>query len=349
MNFYVLYWYFLIITSCHFMLLASRNTAPVSRALRSSIGRHFFATTKPATRRHFTSSSSSSFDGSAAGFKYNVAVAYAPKLRSEELDPAKYPAGEDSFIHGARQSDGNLVLGVADGVGGWSEVKGCSSADMSNVLCGLVSKLFKGQEVGGDNTKDLLARAYKDMKLAKVVKAGGTTICYGVLNSQTANLEVLNLGDSWCGVFRDFKCVEQTKFQTLGFNTPKQLSIIPKDLQEKAAREGRRYITNTPSDADVYNFQLQKNDIVVFATDGVTDNVYPEDLEMFLKDSYDSQVDNKDVDLQKVTDSLVNGVRVLSQNPKFPSPFSQEMSRVYGQKYYGGKADDITVVILKVD
>lgn len=232
---------------------------------------------------------------------------------------------------------------------------------MSRELCSSVAQIYdkqssnrKDTQDGKDNisAKELLNLAFDDLKINKKVKVGGTTICFGLLDSQSQILEVLNLGDSWCGQFRDFKCIQQTKFQTHGFNTPYQLSIIPESLQREAAKQGRKYITDVPNDADVYKFKLEKNDIVVFATDGLTDNVVPEDLEVFLRDQYDSDIEkNKkpQVDLQKLADKLVEGVKSLSLNPNYPSPFSQELSALTGQRYSGGKQDDITVVVLQVD
>lgn len=292
------------------------------------------------TRRFATSSSSHSVN---PVLKYNVAVAYHAKSRDHSFDAENNPCGEDNYVirHG---SNNNLVLGVADGVGGWADHKGASSADMSRELCQSIGDYFaKNESIA---PLKLLLVAYNDLTVNQKVKVGGTTVCFGVVEGSKLNL--VNLGDSWCGLFRGFKCVNQTKFQTLGFNTPKQLSVIPQELQEEARRTGKNYIHNSPADGDSYQFELQKNDVVVFATDGVTDNVYPEDIEIFLRDHFDSDVNAK-VDLTKLAEKLVAGVVKLGSDPNYPSPFSQELSQVTGQNYSGGKSDDVTLVVLKVE
>ena len=76
----------------------------------------------------------------------------------------------------------------------------------------------------------------------------------------------------------------------------------------------------------------------------VTDNVIPKDIEIFLKDQL-SDGNNK---LDVVAKTFVKEVAKVSKDTNFPSAFAQELSRLTGQKYLGGKEDDITVVIVRV-
>lgn len=80
----------------------------------------------------------------------------------------------------------------------------------------------------------------------------------------------------------------------------------------------------------------------MFATDGVTDNVIPQDIELFLKDHEETN------QLDDVANKFVKEVVKVSKERNFPSAFAQELSRLTGQKYLGGKEDDITVVLVKV-
>ena len=80
----------------------------------------------------------------------------------------------------------------------------------------------------------------------------------------------------------------------------------------------------------------------MFATDGVTDNVIPQDIELFLKDHEETN------QLDDVANKFVKEVVKVSKDSNFPSAFAQELSRLTGQKYLGGKEDDITVVLVKV-
>lgn len=83
----------------------------------------------------------------------------------------------------------------------------------------------------------------------------------------------------------------------------------------------------------------------MFATDGVTDNVVPKDIEIFLKDHLE---DKQNARLDEVAKKFVSEVVKVSKDANFPSAFAQELSRLTGQKYLGGKEDDITVVLVKV-
>ncbi|RLV90343.1 Protein phosphatase 2C 7 mitochondrial [Spathaspora sp. JA1] len=284
---------------------------------------------------------------------YNIAVAYQPKEREEknlfkgnnnkQLSPACQSAtGEDNLFVSKLTEDGYLAVGVADGVGGWSEA-GYDSSAISRELCCSIRSHFENNNQD-KSPKQLLSVAFKEITESPKVEIGGTTACIGIL-SPDKQLQVANLGDSWCGVFRDFKLIHETNFQTHNFNTPYQLSKIPRHIQRQAEMEGRRYIVDTPDLADEYTWNLESGDLVMFATDGVTDNVIPQDIELFLKD----QLEDNTNKLEEVATRFVKEVVTVSKDHNFPSAFAQELSKLTGQKYLGGKEDDITVVLIQVN
>lgn len=305
--------------------------------------------TPPAT----TSTASLNYDSALSTFSnYNVAVAYQPKDRKpssnmfKKLKPSPAldsPTGEDNLFVSAQVLDGSIAVGVADGVGGWSEA-GYDSSAISRELCASMRKGFENTGDAATTPKSVLENAFKEVLESEAVEIGGTTACLGVFTPDL-KLYVANLGDSWCGLFREYKLVKETNFQTHNFNTPYQLAKIPQHILRKAAMEGRRYIIDEPKLADEYSWDLQKGDIVMFATDGVTDNVVPKDIEIFLKDHLE---DNKKAKLDEVAKKFVSEVVKVSKDGNFPSAFAQELSRLTGQKYLGGKEDDITVVLVKV-
>lgn len=281
---------------------------------------------------------------------YEVALAFQPKNRKElnvfrrKSNAAKLPAqlsptGEDNLFVSSQSSAGWVAVGVADGVGGWSEA-GYDSSAISRELCYSMKTNFEKTEE--KSPKILLKGAFEDVLLSPKVEIGGTTACLGIF-SPDMKLRVANLGDSWCGIFRNFKLVEETEFQTHNFNTPYQLAKIPKQVLRQAELQGKRYIIDKPEMSDEYVWELQKDDIVIFATDGVTDNIIPQDIELFLKDQ-----DLLGSSLAQVSSKLVQEVVKVSKDPNFPSAFAQELSRITGQKYLGGKEDDVTLVMVKV-
>lgn len=293
-------------------------------------------------------------DSSGAQFSYKTAVAYQPKDRDDKIyqnlkDSLKSLTGEDNYFITANSAS-DLYAGVADGVGGWAE-HGYDSSAISRELCKAIGDIASTlSENSADINKlellpkDLMDYAYSKIKKDEIVKVGGTTSIVAHFQNNGL-LKIANLGDSWCGVFRDSKLVFQTKFQTVGFNAPYQLSIIPDQIAKEAARNGNSYIQNTPKDADEYSFQLTKDDIVILATDGVTDNIATDDIELFLTENTETVNTN----LQGVATDFVDKVVALSKDPNYPSVFAQEISKLTGKPYRGGKEDDITVIVVKVD
>lgn len=254
------------------------------------------------------------------------------------------PTGEDNYFINAISSQ-DLFAGVADGVGGWA-THGYDSSAISRELCKAMTDFssFVAKNHAQYTPKQLIELAYKKIKIEKLVQVGGTTAIVAHF-PPNGNMTVANLGDSWCGVFRDYKLVFQTEFQTVGFNAPYQLAIIPDHMDREAKRTGRAYIQHSPADADEYVFQLQRDDVVILATDGVTDNIDTGDIELFLHDNESGVKQN----LQLTSQTFVKKVVALSKDPNFPSVFSQEMSKLSGKQYRGGKQDDITVVVVRVE
>lgn len=289
--------------------------------------------------------------GSSSGqFSYKTAVAYQPKDRDDPIyrrmkTQLKSETGEDNYFV-TLNSPGDVYAGVADGVGGWAE-HGYDSSAISRELCKAISEfssLVSTKDNAGIEPKKLIDMGYSKIKNEGIVKVGGTTAIAAHFPPDGV-MQVANLGDSWCGVFRNSELVFETKFQTVGFNAPYQLAIIPDEMVREAKKKGGAFIQNKPADADEYSFQLTKNDIVVLATDGVTDNIWSGDIQLFLRDN-EAVIQN---DLQSAARKFVQQVVKLSKDPNYPSVFAQEVAKLTGKNYRGGKEDDITVVVVKVE
>ena len=314
--------------------------------------RTFYSSAKSGYQSNNSHGDAYSSGSQSAPFTYKTAVAFQPKDRDDLIyqklkDSIRSPTGEDNYFVTSNNVH-DIFAGVADGVGGWAE-HGYDSSAISRELCKKMDEISTAlAENSSKETlltpKKIIGAAYAKIRDEKVVKVGGTTAIVAHFPSN-GKLEVANLGDSWCGVFRDSKLVFQTKFQTVGFNAPYQLSIIPEEMLKEAERRGSKYILNTPRDADEYSFQLKKKDIIILATDGVTDNIATDDIELFLKDNAARTNDELQLLSQKFVDKVVS----LSKDPNYPSVFAQEISKLTGKNYSGGKEDDITVVVVRVD
>ncbi|ANZ77329.1 BA75_04370T0 [Komagataella pastoris] len=316
------------------------------------------------------------FESSYRGSKcdYNIAVSYLPKDRFQENEDGELlqmlkdklmeqkakgltsPTGEDNYVCSLGRE--SIAVGVADGVGGWSEL-GHDSSEISRVLCRTIESFHRENEKM--EPQQLIDSAFSYIKENEIVKVGGTTICLGILDWHGA-ANVANLGDSWFGVFRqmtpgyNFECVHQSLEQQHFFNAPFQLALIPNKILEDGKSRNAKYIVDSPDDAELYHCQLEHGDIILFATDGITDNVSVDDLSLFLTDKVaefrkgatkSTAVDSKT--LLAIGMELTSKVNKLSLDETYPSVFAQRLSHLTRMRYMGGKYDDITCVLVYVD
>ncbi|KAI9295754.1 protein serine/threonine phosphatase 2C, partial [Neoconidiobolus thromboides FSU 785] len=243
-------------------------------------------------------------------------------------------------------------LGIADGVGGWSEV----GVDPSQFAWELMNKCqINCQNMGIVNELEplsILDNSYKQLKNERKVKAGSSTACLAVIDSETSILSSINLGDSGYVVIRNGKSVYQAKETTHYFNAPYQLSIIPPELNKG------NHILNQPKDGLLAKIQLEHGDLIVFGTDGLFDNLFLNDIEMEIKVNEPDNLNQlllaskKNQDLlkgytNKVAGSLVKKARLRAKDKNKDSPFSKEAEK-HGYRFKGGKMDDITVVVALV-
>jgi protein phosphatase PTC7 len=117
--------------------------------------------------------------------------------------------------------------------------------------------------------------------------------------------------------------------------SPYQLSVLPDSDYYK------NHIKDLPKDSDISNFKLEKGDIIIMATDGLFDNLFEKDIINIVKN-------NSEKNTKIISQMLVDSAYVNSINQKFNSPFTVN-AKSHGLNYLGGKIDDITVLIGKVE
>ena len=100
------------------------------------------------------------------------------------------------------------------------------------------------------------------------------------LEFETPILTMWNsLGDSGFVVIGPGKVTYRSEMQTHAFNTPYQMSKVPPKMQaQHAIFGGSTHFSETPKDSDVTKHKVQHGDIVLFATDGVWDNLSAQDV-----------------------------------------------------------------------
>ncbi|KAF9149095.1 hypothetical protein BG015_009134 [Linnemannia schmuckeri] len=239
----------------------------------------------------------------------NTARTLLWKEKLKAAHPGKVDAGEDAFFHVSTRS--RVALGVADGVGGWSEL-GVDPALFSWALMNNAENIARltdcvppeidpptaGSERSILDAQTILDGAYNELVQSGTVEAGSSTACILSLCKTTGTLRASNLGDSAFLLIRDNKCIYESPSQQHFWNCPYQLTVLPKERQQpqqqqrsngndgkgkstqqeatsaSGAKKPKKYVQDLPKDAVQTTHQLQDGDVIVLATDGFWDNVF---------------------------------------------------------------------------
>ncbi|PSR97540.1 phosphatase 2C-like domain-containing protein [Coniella lustricola] len=303
---------------------------------------------------------------------YNRAL--PPRKRSKRARPE---SGQDAFFVTRLGDTDGVALGVADGVGGWMD-SGVDPADFSHGFCDYMA----AAAYTGDNNTTLSARAlmqtgYEAICADTSVPAGGSTAIVATLDPKGV-AEIANLGDSGYIHLRLNAVHGYSEPQTHAFNTPFQLSIIPPAILRRMQAFGGTQLADLPGDAEVSRHNLRHGDVLVFATDGVWDNLFNQDILRVVSATMakhgawtGGEAGGTEVapDLSAMTDlvaaeskgkgsntlqgaiatGLTAAAKAASVNTKLNGPFSKEVKKYYPQEaWHGGKVDDICVVTVVV-
>lgn len=223
------------------------------------------------------------------------------------------------------------------------------------------------------HAKRLMQKGYEDICNDRTVRAGGSTACVAIARGD-GTLEVANLGDSGFVQLRLNAIHNYSEPQTHAFNTPYQLSIVPKKLLQQTAAFGGTQIGDLPKDANVSQHSLRHGDVLVFASDGVWDNLSSQDLlRVVSKLMIDArawmhtgegittgpglhqyiQAEGRKGDAESmpslqsfVAVGITSEAKAASVNTKMNGPFAREVHKYYpNEDWRGGKVDDICVVV----
>lgn len=148
------------------------------------------------------------------------------------------------------------------------------------------------------------------------------------------------------------------------FNCPLQLAFIPKHILDRARKFGGNPFIDSPDDAAVTEHRLRHGDVVLFATDGVWDNLTNQQI---LRSASAVMINggawevgspdgilptpNLDKSAAKdkihvaVAEAIVSLAKSASLNTKVDGPFAKEVQRAFpNESWHGGKKDDICVL-----
>ena len=297
-------------------------------------------------------------------------------------------SGQDAFFVSNIGDTKDIAFGVVDGVGGWED-SGVDPADFAHSLCdymaGAASAFSPCTSDSSNMLKpvDILDVGYRQVEDDKYVRAGGSTACIATVSSSGV-LDVANLGDSGFAHLSPFRLNHVSEPQTHAFNTPFQLSKLSKKLLAQVKMfGGPKPFSEQPSDSHLSTHHLSHGDVLLFATDGVWDNLSHQDIlrtisrvmvgfkgwildadggvsvspdfadlagKIYDNDSPTSDNGGKEeaaVGLPAIlAAAITKEAKVASLNKNLDGPFAREVQKAYpGEHWRGGKPDDICVVV----
>ena len=187
----------------------------------------------------------------------------------------------------------------------------------------------------------ILLSGYNAVQSDVDIKLGSSTACVASVNLEDGELAVANLGDSGYLIVRtDGQVVAASQPQTYFFNAPYQLAKMPKSMRQPGSLE------NKPQDADVTRHALMPDQIVILATDGFFDNVFPKDAARTVAECARKKGTRQEL-VDTVAETLTEMARKAGRG-RADGPFAEE-AKAHRLRYEGGKEDDICLVVIALD
>ncbi|KAK0470705.1 phosphatase 2C-like domain-containing protein, partial [Armillaria novae-zelandiae] len=170
----------------------------------------------------------------------------------------------------------------------------------------------------------------------KPLLAGSSTALLAVLdhvNNGEAVVKIAHVGDCMGMLVRGTECVWRSDEMWWSFNTPVQL--------------GPTTPAQPSTTAHVFTLPVQEDDILILATDGLSDNLWDEDIldEVARFQSDHGEEGGRDVlAAGMLSEALCSRAKRVAKNGEGDTPFGRRATEE-GKKWKGGKNDDISVVV----
>lgn len=180
--------------------------------------------------------------------------------------------------------------------------------------------------------KSSLVEAVKNTK-----SMGSSTIVLLLLNQETKKLHATYVGDS---LYMILRYNEETKLFEYYYKSNEQQHKFNQPFQ--VGTNG-----DSPNLAIIESHDIQDKDIVIVASDGLWDNLYDENILSIINDKAKG-LEGTLIDCTEAASFLATMAEKYSLDLNYDSPFSKK-ARAKGYEYYGGKEDDITIVITQMN
>lgn len=204
----------------------------------------------------------------------------------------KRPTNED-YCHAETliiQGEETGFFAVADGMGGHNKGEVASKMAIDKLKTYVFRHLEDNAEGVGD-LKIMLSRAFYETNKLVYEKANkeeqfagmGTTLIAAIINSN--NLIVANVGDSRAYVFREDTLHQLTVDNSYVQELVKQGVIKPEDARTHPQKNviTRAVGTDKSVRVDFYQKKLQKKDVVILCSDGLTNMVDDSEIQNILR------------------------------------------------------------------
>lgn len=289
----------------------------------------------PCLRSLHTSSSASYSDGAAADVPFDISAWNEQPEKSADTSDSKqvgqralklfsascYLPHPDKAATGGEDAhficEEEKVIGVADGVGGWADV-GVDAGEYARQLMSNSVSAIHDEPKGLVDPAKVLEKAHAGTKII-----GSSTACIIALTEK--GIHAINLGDSGFIIIRDGSTVFRSPAQQYGFNFPYQL----------ASGTGG----DLPSSGQVFTVPVDSGDVIVTGTDGLFDNLYDNEITALVV-----QATRAGLKPQVTAQNIAKLAQQRALDRQRQTPFSLAAHHA-GYRYFGGKLDDITVVV----
>jgi protein phosphatase PTC7 len=188
-------------------------------------------------------------------------------------------------------------------------------------------KLEAGKE--SLSVEDIKGKLLSAAEYADVSATGASTAVMASIGDDDV-MRALCLGDSVLMVIRNGFVFSKTKETTHYFDCPYQLSEDSPDR---------------PRDGTILTTKLVAGDTIVTGSDGVFDNLEPDDI---IRIVTDEKMKSKPA---LIAQKIVSESRRVSLDTEAPTPYAKQAKRNRYQNYasgLGGKVDDISCIVVNI-
>lgn len=231
-------------------------------------------------------------------------------------------AGDDAYC--ASKS----FIAIADGVYAWRE----RGVDVGAFSQGLVKYMAEHQ--GDDDLRGVIAQAVSSALDSGA--RGSSTCCAIALDGSSSKILTANLGDSGFLLSKPL-----ARGETVVYRSPQQEHTFGFPFQV-----GHHDNTDSADDAGLKTLSVGAGDVLIAATDGLWDNLGMPEIKSKIVDARSS---SKRIDVGSLARSILVDAYANSFNKTMATPYALAAQEEFELSYWGGKKDDITVVVAVVE